>query len=582
MNEGVGPGQPPMGQELSPELERSSVELIELGGNRKGGGVSIPVHELQAIPNTEGITLNQAPSRLLAVIRVGAHQLGIVDTQPYQSSGELPLARNRVALAAIDGDPDEGESLRIKTGPDGNDQFVWLAEPDTRSYIGREKSSIHFNEKFMLDKDQFLSAKHCSFRFTEDGSLEFSDEYSKSGTQIYVNKKNSDTTNQTNDNLESLPSQDTTSQLVVDYDLPSYFLADTSPGEEAVDIMNHLRSELLFAELNKDRIEVLHNVARIMGDNALLRADTTGRANSLLQATRYQSIPFVYEELQPESGSYMVGMHVEGGQGFKLDLKRLDQVAKGIQSSIETKAIPLKHAADAYLLAYLYVASHEAGHAVLSGISRFRKVDSYVPKTMNRIATRTYLSRHPEKALTGHWDTDIAIQEERFSEGYAREATAFAFSQLGYEREDIENIFGHIEAGSNDWLGDPVHQIDVIDRVGAEKSMADVAKELSDGSQQLDSYLGGLGYFMPLSMSELIDQLHDTETAIKTHDASAFDVEKTNWEASVRQQQSAETKQRINTLRARRGEIKNQVEVRKKVNRIRSLGREALTLLKVA
>lgn len=191
----VLPGQEPGvvdQHKVNEYLSGATLGPIDLGGNKAGGRAVIHISELGSIThNTHSFMLNNEASDLLVLIRAGHQQLGIVDTEPEEPKKNIPLSLNRLALAVIEGDPiDDGNNIKIGRDPNGKQRYVWLSEPDTSAVIGREKSSVHFDEVFGLSGDEALDSKHLTFRFTEEGELVVIDNNSNSGTTLLINRQN--------------------------------------------------------------------------------------------------------------------------------------------------------------------------------------------------------------------------------------------------------------------------------------------------------------------------------------------------------------------------------------------------------
>lgn len=171
------------------------IQTLKLGGGeaRQGGKTIVDLRDLDPIQGSrDGFNVDGTPADLISVIGAGSWQLGIIDTRPGEGyKSDYTDATDRFVLAHVSRqDNSPFAPFRVDKVP-GTDKSAaaFMTEPDTTTVFSRDFNSRSIDEmglQHLLKRDSKLSRKHLSFRLTEDGNLEITDEKSHNGTQVFV------------------------------------------------------------------------------------------------------------------------------------------------------------------------------------------------------------------------------------------------------------------------------------------------------------------------------------------------------------------------------------------------------------
>lgn len=338
--------------------------------------------------------------------------------------------------------------------------------------------------------------------------------------------------------------------------IPDYYRNSVAARElespEAI-LLENLRNDLLFAPVGPAITDNLYRVARSIGDFDIYEADDSGEVVTIFDATRYEATPQDFLASVEEMGEHTAGYHNSAESTFAVAHDYLNQESKVIAERIEANGVELKNKSDAYLVSFLHVGAHEAGHAALSGISRYYNVGAEI--TDQFAATKMYLRDHPEDGMTGSWVTDVWIHEERFAEGYAMVVVDKALKVLGYTDEEIQVIREQVAIYSDAQRAEQgKSQIDIIDELGHFTKPTDL---LGD-----EAYLGELGYPIPLSKSKVVEELAAISRVFSSVWGKNLHMASLDWEEAVRDKQSPEVRTYIDNLKQQRKEYleKNEAE----------------------
>jgi hypothetical protein len=228
-------------------------------------------------------------------------------------------------------------------------------------------------------------------------------------------------------------------------------------------------------------------------------------------------------------------------------------------------------------LAFVHTGAHEVGHALLNGTGG--TANSLGLGYGHLSATKRYLQNHPEEALTGNWETDVAAHEERFAEGYAVMVTTKVLSLLGYTAERSKSVLEELSFSSEVADRQPgMHQADFLDHVDADKPLhgfvVDKKTELGEAVAG-QTYNGSLGYELPLTKEQITDQLRDLYKSMISRDNFTDEPDDPKmWHELVKSVQNPEVKKQLDALKSARAEtIKKHEKTAAKQKRQEFIGR---------
>lgn len=161
-----------------------------VGGEKKGGKTLIDLKTIAAISSKEdGFKINGQEADLMTVLKIGNQKIGVVDL--YREKGYEKGFNNdefRFALTYLEEVVDKSGKTTYKAVKNQNGYALaaLINNPSLNTDLGRHSSSI-LNENSLGDKaqsDDYISSKHASLKFTDDGVLVISDRKSTNGTDI--------------------------------------------------------------------------------------------------------------------------------------------------------------------------------------------------------------------------------------------------------------------------------------------------------------------------------------------------------------------------------------------------------------
>ena len=343
--------------------------------------------------------------------------------------------------------------------------------------------------------------------------------------------------------------------------LPSSFTGgDERYQSVSLDLLiKNLRNEVAWNPDVPALLETAYSVVRNIGDGALTKADTSNDVYALLNHTRWDAQPDEYARIDQDGDT--LATHNEHHKRMSLHETNLFDDSRQLKSSFEKQGFELKDPTDALLFTAVNTAAHESGHALLSGVSKFltsksgrKDPQDRLPNGIRMVATKAYLAAHPEEAITGNWETDVVTHEERFAEGYGNMVLEIVMDRLGYSGEEKDEIVKHFldKAGVySDTAG--THPIDNLDMFNNGRAMEQVGNIL-----ERDLASGTIGYSMPLSPDRLIKQLRELTGQVQKNDKFVVDVALADWEESVKNGQSEQTRADIAHQQSLRPILKNE------------------------
>ncbi len=281
-------------------------------------------------------------------------------------------------------------------------------------------------------------------------------------------------------------------------------------------MLENLRDDYIFSpETGSGILEHAYRLARNIGDSELSAFDSKGVVMKLLEATRSLSRPKPYEGFYhgkaTEFDGPVLGYHREKTKEIGVYSNSLFEEAKNLKEFMLGRGIELKSPADAQVVALMNTVAHESGHNLLAGISEaLRGRLGGDLQQRRQLATEYFVGRRVDVALTGNFSTDVASHEERFCEGYAALVTDRVLESLEYNASERAVVFSYFWDKTGITYEKPGdHPIDYADSLDAKNSLVTIGKEIGQKFS-----LGALGYSMPLSPAEIVEQLQFLDVAV--------------------------------------------------------------------
>lgn len=249
-------------------------------------------------------------------------------------------------------------------------------------------------------------------------------------------------------------------------------------------LLTRLRDGLVHGEMSPEQGRNLFDMAQHIAEAELTDAagEASGVVSGLIELARFYSRPLEFTaEDDPESNGIFYQSHRKMGLNFE----NLNQTAKALAKEAEKEEFEWKDRRDAYLLAFLHTGAHEAGHALLNGISIAAIKSDVSIRKKGLMASRVHIQKHPEMGITGDLEADVRTHEERFAEGYALLVLRNAFSTLGYSDEEVSKLLSMMTFRKDDEFSD---------------------EEVRQGA---------LGYSRPLSQDDMVGELVELDGLIK-------------------------------------------------------------------
>ena len=283
---------------------------------------------------------------------------------------------------------------------------------------------------------------------------------------------------------------------------------DPSVGEDQANLeatlLHNLSNELQFGdrEAHGELVRKAYAVAREIGDRSLGSDDA--EITELLDETRISARGGVSFAGQSEHAGHVSYRRNESGSlsremGVAVSgVYTGSPVFRSVENQLLTANVEMKPA-DISLLMFMQYTGHEAGHLLQTGMNPIlqskivREGDDPMIYESNRTAAFILTVGEAEGA-TGNLETDAAIYDERFAEGYGMLVMSECAKRLGYDDRAIEVLK---EAMS--FTDDNLENVHLLEHVSDDKSLAQVfaEKQIANGN------VGEAGYSKPLSASEL-------------------------------------------------------------------------------
>jgi hypothetical protein len=317
-------------------------------------------------------------------------------------------------------------------------------------------------------------------------------------------------------------------------------------------LVNTLRKEITDGPDDEVLTVGIMATARVLADHELAISDKTDKAQVLLDSTIYESLVGLGTSYDTE-GTLSYGpahyAEYEDGRHVHASPEGVEGYASLVQQAAKKYDITLRHPADARLFGYTQMAGHEAGHALLGGISVAIREKNGEPFSRG-VAVRHYLGAHPDQGFTGNWDVDVAIFGERFAESYGNLAARGMMAAAGYSPFDSEMLMKAFDR-SPDISGEPGNN--QIDHLSLSNHLMGPHDRVTDKKSVHALNLGRFGYELPLfrrQMVAVLTELHDA--AFSVEDTSAHDPWPAGWEHDVLVFQHPDIKAHIKQIKKSR------------------------------
>jgi hypothetical protein len=338
-----------------------------------------------------------------------------------------------------------------------------------------------------------------------------------------------------------------------------------TPGFETagpeLTMIENFRNNLMFGTKTEDILGDAFAIVRSIADVSLYDLATPA-VGDLLDLTRIQARPKHFGFLT--EADKRAGAHGEYMDHSLMSKNRLWINKDNLQATSTNRAewmeylgTPLNNETDAYLLSVLHVTAHEAGHGILSGVSQLLKSEKLTVENTRNAATRAILETHPENGLTGNWDSDVRIHEERFAEGYALMFTNIAMQAMGYDKATVTNFMSRLmPGGSLDEVEKGKHQLDQLELVDAYTDVNAAMLKAGFSKEEVTALgqdnMGVIGYLTALTRDEIMQQLENLMEIVQNGERLEDFPFPQEWTMAVEAQQSETVKAHLATLHERR------------------------------
>lgn len=278
--------------------------------------------------------------------------------------------------------------------------------------------------------------------------------------------------------------------------------SDSSEYERA--LLTRLRGEVAF---NPDREALLANaygVARNVADIAISQHGANGtEAFSVMHEARYYSRPRKWSINETEN----LGSHDRRSNTLAVNHDAILKAGHAHNRTQIENAISLRHEGDSQLLSFLSTFGHEVGHTVLAGNSSLLESMGYERNDSRLTSSAKYMTMHPEQGFTGNLTNDTWIHEERFAEGYGRLVVSRAMEVLGYTSDEVAQVMDAIHMQPDVTGPAGQNQVDYVRNVNFGASIGVQIASSHPEAHRNQVYEGALGYALPLTLDEIVNQL---------------------------------------------------------------------------
>lgn len=270
-------------------------------------------------------------------------------------------------------------------------------------------------------------------------------------------------------------------------------------------LLTSLNNELQWGnpETRHELIENAYLVARGIGDSVVAAASTS--ALNLIDSTRVSArYNTKYRDTTVEKAMGHVRTFSDGSAEYGIDIDKLglDKIKARLR---EQGYEPQPMVA---VLALVHTAAHEAGHMIQRGVGYMGIGSDKGVSGINALSDAV-LSNCPEARLTQNHETNVAIHNERFAEGYANLTLRAAAESLGYSKDYAEAL---VRAIAIDGVSPAMHE-----HIAA-ASEGESVKSLYEKAGQTPEYSGMLGYTKPLTLDQIVADLEFVGDELRRYD----------------------------------------------------------------
>lgn len=270
-------------------------------------------------------------------------------------------------------------------------------------------------------------------------------------------------------------------------------------------LLTSLNNELQWGnpETRHELIENAYLVARGIGDSVIAAASPS--ALNLIDSTRvFARYKTRYRDSTVEEAMGHVKTFNDGSAEYGIDIDKLglDQIkAKLREQGYEPQPMVA-------VLALVHAAAHEAGHMIQRGVGYMGIGSDKGVSGINALSDAV-LSSCPEARLTQNHETNVAIHNERFAEGYANLTLRAAAESLGYSKDYAEAL---VRAIAIDGVSPAMHEH------LAATSEGESVESLYEKAGQKPEYSGALGYTKPLTLDQIVADLEFVGDKLRGYD----------------------------------------------------------------
>lgn len=259
-------------------------------------------------------------------------------------------------------------------------------------------------------------------------------------------------------------------------------------------LLRSLNNELQWGnpETRHELIENAYLVARGIGDSVVAAVSTS--ALNLIDSTRVSArYNTRYRGTTVEEAMGHVRTFDDGSAEYGIDIDKLglNQIkAKLREQGYESQPMVA-------VLALVHTAAHEAGHMIQRGVG-YTGIGLDKGVSGINVLSDVVLSNCPEACLTQNHETNIAIHNERFAEGYANIALRAAVESLGYDGDYADAV---VRAIAIDEVSPAMKEHIAMATTDTTVVQSYVQAGLNP------EYPGMLGYTIPLTLDQVIADL---------------------------------------------------------------------------
>jgi hypothetical protein len=323
--------------------------------------------------------------------------------------------------------------------------------------------------------------------------------------------------------------------------------------QTSAQLVDHLRDEIRWGD-GAGRAQTAYYVGRALADRTL-----PNPARAFVNSLEHWSVPLETsygEVIVPGSG----GSYAEDKRHLNIGEKGLEDLATVIEHTAEKAGVRFPSPNDAKVLSLVALGAHEGAHALLVGISGALSIRTGQRDPFH--ASGTYTTHHPEQGLTGNFESDKRINEERFAASYQLLAAKECLAAMGIQGRGASRILKSLVNTQSILLGEAgASQIDHLHSASHETAPEELA------ARGEKARYGMLGYSIPLTEKEIIQELTFLGEASQTAPLPARPDSKEDYFNTARDQRLRRVARHLSGLQKARLDTLDPKRVERRANR---------------